>query len=264
MKRILLGVVLVLCVGWGIFVGRRDRLFPPIAASSISRIMVPSATPALPSYSPSSPLSPSALTSSQRWKKFLKEYGAELKPEFSRFGQLLSIRGEMGIGKPGAPDFRPEESQKVIARAEEVLLSARSLLGIQSELPLKNVAVKGSPFAAQVFFSESYQGLPIRPGGNIKVDLGTQGEVLGVDSDYVSKVILVNRILLSSEDALLRVQSIFKNDSASLLRPSAAEQIIWVKGLEGRYAYSFLAKGYQVIMDAETGKVLSSWDRKQY
>jgi len=145
-----------------------------------------------------------------------------------------------------------------------VIAAASGMLGIQPDFPLGNVAVKGSRISAQVFFNETYEGISVCPGGNVKIDLGPRGELLALNSSYVPLIAVGNRVQLSSDEAKLGANAVFQRGSSDTLHVDGGSQIIWVKGQEGRFAYQFVSKGHQVVIDAQTGGVLSSWDRKQY
>jgi len=189
------------------------------------------------------------------WKYFNEKFGPHLKAEFSNDGRLVSIRGTLGGGHPADRKFRSENSQMAIERAQEILKEAGNLIGIRADWPLAREVARGNRISAQVFFTEMYQGVPLAPVGSVKVDLGSRGELLALDSDYVPQVDIRNEVLLSPEQA---------QKKAGVPVQSNAEEVIWVTGKEGYYAFQFLAQGYQVLVDAQTGRVLVKRDIRQF
>src|SRR5205823_3564645 len=122
---------------------------------------------------------------------------------------------------------------------------------------------RGSSVSAQVYFSQTHEGLLIIPGGEVKVDLGPQGELLGLYSSYAMNVVIVNEIRLDSEQAKAKVISFFQDPKLESLYIDGGARMIWVQGHEGRYVYQFSVRGQEIIVDAQTGKILSSRNRRQ-
>ena len=198
------------------------------------------------------------------WKNFSEKFGTKLKPQFSEGGQLVSIRGQLGEGET-SPNFNPQDPQKSIARAREIIAAASGLMGLRPDFPLGDANTRGSAITSQVFMSESYEGIPLSPVGNVKIDLGTHGELVALYSDYAPHLTVSNQFQLSTEDAKVSALStIKKSDSDSALEVDGGAKLIWVSEGSGKSAYEFMVQGRQVIVDAGSGKVLFNRDRRQY
>jgi hypothetical protein len=196
------------------------------------------------------------------WESFRDHFGSDLKPQFGPSGQLISVQGVIGKGSKADSSFRPQDPKKAIERAREILQAAQDLIGIDPEWPLESPAARGSLFSAQVFFNETHQGVVVSPAGTIKIDLGSQGELIGLYSNYAQNVSLANQVRLDSEEAQIKAISMFQNDQFSSIDVDGGGKIIWVEGKEGRYAYQFSVNGYQVVIDAQNGNVLFRRDRR--
>lgn len=195
----------------------------------------------------------------QLWTEFQKKYGPNLQAEFSESGQLLAVRGEMKKGI-GVSDFHLDNPQQAIARAREVLQAAQELLRLRPDFPLENAAARSSSLSVQVYFNEAYQGVMLAPMGNIKVDLGPEGELLALYADYASEVQVVNQAKLNSDQARQKaVEGI-----AGEPQVGGGNQVVWVQGKIGRFAYQFAVQGRQVVVDAETGSILFSRDSRRH
>lgn len=220
-----------------------------------------------PNPNPSSSGMPFAIhpERANHWKAFQKRFGRSLKPEFSRTGHLVSIKGDWGQGNPAGSDFKPDDPKKAIYRAREILSAASDLIGIQSTWPLENALARGSQISAQVFFSQMHEGTLIAPVGNVKIDLGTRGELLGLYSDYAPSVMISNQVRLDPDEAQQKVIAAFQNSENTALTVEGGSKVIWVSGEKGRYAYQFIAQGhYQVVVDAESGQVIHTKDIRQH
>ena len=194
------------------------------------------------------------------WSEFAKKFGKSLKPEFNDRGQLLSIQGALNGDAEGISGFNPENSQQVIARAREVVAAAGPLIGIVQDWPLGDPQMNSSKLSAQVYFSQTYQGMPVAPVGSIKVDLGGHGELLGLYSNYAVPVKVVNHVVLKEEDAKTKALLEVPSRSAHI---ETGSKLIWVQGTEGYYAYQFLISGRVCVVDAENGRILSNRDKRQ-
>ncbi len=188
------------------------------------------------------------------WNAFKAKFGSDLQSEFTPDGKLIAIHGTIGSGQFANSDFRPNDPEKVIMRAREVIHEGRPLLGVRSNWPLDQGVAKEGSISAQVFFNETYDGIPLAPVGSVKVDLGSKGELIALYSDYTSDVHIRNKTVLSQAQAQLKAFS--SKDSGS--------KVIWVMGQDAYYAYRFMVQGHQIIIDAQTGQVLSRRDQRQF
>jgi hypothetical protein len=108
--------------------------------------------------------------------------------------------------------------------------------------------------------------LIVLPVGEVKIDLGPEGELVGFYSNYAADVTVVNQARLDSDEARKRALDAVKLTGANPVLGSVdgGAQIVWVTGREGRIAYQFGANGRQVVIDAETGEVLQNRNRRTY
>jgi len=235
---------------------RRTASFLP-SSTQVSR--VPSSAPGKGSVLTVEPTDQQKL-----WRDFQDRFGRNLRPEFSRVGNLVSVLGKAGEGEFAPGDFQPDHPQEAIARAREILLGAQGLMGVRASWPLENALARGSPLSAQVFLNQTYEGLMVVPVGIVKVDLGPKGELLGLFSDYVRDVKIENHIQMDSDEAQSRVYPAFQSPNQTSLHVDGGGKVIWVEGGSGRYAYQFLVRGRRVVVDAQTGKILDTKDIRQY
>ena len=263
---------------------------PPVPSGQVSRQGIPSASPSLaqaPSIKPAIPKkrSPSASPSpgskspvdhernkepKEKWQEFTQKFGSDLEPQFNSDGQLISVRGMLGQGVAADTNFRTQDPQKITLRGQEIVSAAQELLGLRAELPLSNPIPQGGPVTAQLYFRETYHGLILLPEGTLKIDLGPKGEILGLDSDYLSKINIISDVRLTSQDAFAKALSSMDRRksfpiSTTPVMPSAeGNKVVWVtQATQGHVAYQFFIQGREVIVDAGTGEVLSSKNRKQ-
>ena len=217
----------------------------------------------------------------QEWNQFTRRFGSELKPKFSANGQLVSIQGELNQSGQERTDFRSNDVEKIKIRANEIVDAAHGLLKVNSAWPLKIAGVRGGPISAQAFFNQSFQGVPLLPVGNVKVDLGPKGEILALESDYASEIKIVNEDQLSLEQTRkLAMESVSQTADVKrkalpsgqgspvvqgALGAQSERRVIWVADHDRAYhAHSFLISGREVIVDAQTGDVLLNKDRRQF
>lgn len=234
----------------------------------LSKARTFSALPSLPRTQSSSPITSVQNSESpapvQMWREFAEKFGTQLKPEFSKEGNLVSIRGAPGSGTPASAEFHPENPQMAIARAREILAAGRELLGVREDWPLESAAAKNSNVSAQVFFSETYHGVPVAPVGSLKIDLGSQGELVALHSDYASQVEVKNEVLMDSDQARDKAVAWMQKQKTGSLRVDGGGKVVWVKGSDGHFAYQFMISGRQVVVDAQTGGILLTRDRRQF
>ncbi len=170
-----------------------------------------------PKDSASSFKAPTHSDSKARWQKFAENFGSELEPQFDSNGKLISIRGVPGQGVTATRDFRTQDVRQVNLRGQEIVHAAQDLLGINPELPLSPPIPQGGPVTAQVYFRETYRGLTLLPEGNLKLDLGPKGEILGLYSDYISELKVNADFKLSSQEAFVKaLASVERSQSLSV------------------------------------------------
>jgi len=236
-------------------------------SASAPQTLTPAPAPSLsPGKKESAPEKKRTFDPEKEWKEFVKKFGPDLKPVFLKNGQLVSVRGDPAGSNATDPAFRPDDPKKAIARAREILAAAEDLLGLRPDWPLESAATRGSFISAQVFFNETHDGVTVEPVGNIKIDMGSKGELVGLYSDYASRVKITNEVILDSEQAQTKAIATarFQNKETSP-RVDGGSKIIWVVSeSEGHFAYEFLVNGRKVIIDAQTGDVLFSKDRRHF
>jgi len=241
---------------------------------------VPSGTPSFsPSPLPGPSLSrPSAargaslrgsVPSSSAISAFGARFGEELKFERGASGKVAAIRGAPGQGARASADFSPEDSAQSIARAREVIDAARELIGLEPSLPLGDPTVRTGAVSTQIYFPETLGGVPLEPAGSVIVDLGSQGEILNMTSNYVSGVQVVNHRDLAVDQAKAKAEAVVP-EPGSALSTLGGNAIVWVTHTGpgdspvGYQAYEFNVAGRQVIVDAGSGAVLFKKDRRQF
>lgn len=200
----------------------------------------------------------------QSWEKFLTDFGPNLYPQFTLSAQLVSVRGSPQNQITLDGSFNPQNNVQAIKRAQEIITAASQLLGIHPKWPLDFVVSHGSSISAQVFLSESYEGMRVAPSGHIKVDLGPEGQLLALYSDYVSPEQVTKVENLSKSEAGLKALAIVTQMAERQLQPALGEKIIWVTGNQGYLAYEYKIRGQAIVIDANTGRVLSSRDKRNF
>jgi hypothetical protein len=184
--------------------------------------------------------------------------------EYLPDGRIASIRGKLGLSPAGYP-FHPEDASQAIARALEIIEWTRDSLGIRKSLPLGKPHYRGNTYSAQVSFRETAEGQPVYPFGSVSVDLGRDGELLGLYSNYLSQVQVSN-----ASDPTLPVDQAKQQviDSTGLSSIRGGTPIVWSGPTEvpgdARRAYQFYARGWEVVADATTGAILSRQDRRTF
>jgi hypothetical protein len=251
----------------------RERSFSqdaPVAPPSPSAQVASSTLPSPSSRAGAQPAESRVARAEREWESFRDRFGAHLTRELSVDGDLLAVRGAPGQGERAAGAFRPDNAALALARANEVVAGASELLGLDASFPLGDPVAQTGSATAQVYFRETWQGIPLEPLGSVVVDLGPQGELLNLSTDYVRDVRVTGRSKLSADEAKARVEEAVTPSLGSALPASGARSVIWVaRGsaggpATGRRAYSFGAGGRQVVVDAENGKILFNRDRRQH
>lgn len=194
-----------------------------------------------------------------------KRFGRDLMITFSG-GRLASVRGGPGFGARAGAGFRIDDRRRVVARAREIVEAAAGLLGLRPDFPLGDPALNQSAVSAQVFFEQTHHGIPLAPRGAVTVDLGPQGELLGLYSDYVPDVSVsvdpggsrADEEKITAEQARIRAGVGYREQA------EGGRQVYWLLGISpsARLAYEFIVEGNRVVVDAGTGAVLSRRDRR--
>jgi hypothetical protein len=197
------------------------------------------------------------------WKRFVEEFGPNLRGQFSKTGRLRSVEGAIGRGTAANEDFRPDDPEKVKKRAQEVLAAAEDLIGLRSDWPLGWSKIQGNSISAQIFFNETYNGLKVAPVGSVKIDLGTRGELLALYSDYDPDIKMVNQVRFSSDEGKLKAIAAVHVAPGSSLQVDGGDKMIWVSEKGGHFAYQYWVEGRQIVIDAETGSVLFNRNRRR-
>src|SRR5262249_48942548 len=160
--------------------------------------------------------------------EFQSKFGDTLQPEFLPNGYLRSFTGQRGSGSRSGRDFDVKDPQKRIERATEILNAAQDLIGYDSRFPLGSPASTGSSATADVVFQETINGLPVYPGGTVSIDLGADGEPLGLYSNYARDVNVTNEPTLDPDQARQIAQATVSNPGITLaFAPKDGQKIIW-------------------------------------
>ena len=275
LKTSLILAVLVLTAGVYSFrkddappVARND--FSPVAQNSIKQSPIHlTQAAAIPV-----PAKPSHETSDALWTQFKNRFGPGLVAEFAPDGRISRVQGKLreGLAKSSGP-FHPTDSRQVISRAREILEAARDLMQFDPALPLSDPQVNTSSVSAQIRFNETLDGIPLAPAGGVTVDLGPNGEILGIDSAYITGVRVSNRQSMSPDEA--RASIVASSDHEAPSRIIGGSKVIWTRPSLGnhgssrqgqpgaRVAYDFTVDGQEVIVDASSGEILFAHSRRQ-
>jgi len=219
---------------------------------------------------PASRGSESAGDRDSRWNAFREKFGTELRGEFHG-GRLVSLQGALGTGAKAGADFDSADPRKVVARAREILAASRELLGLSAEFPLDGPKAIPGPASAQAVFRETVDGVPIAPQGAITMDLGPQGELLGVDSSYLSPVQITNSVRLTEAQARDKALAAIHDSVESGMKVEGGSRLVWVtdpapegRAAVARHAYEYSVKGRQVLVDAGDGSIITTRDRRHF
>lgn len=260
--QVILGLLAVLAIGV-LYFGRPEST--PGGRTTPDAVFL-KASPA--TASPGSAPLVERITDPSEVQRILEErFGQGLKPEFTKEGILSAVRGAREGSRPTA-NFRPEDPQAAIERAREVLRALEGALGLQAHSPLEDPAARNNANSAQVYFQQKIEGRPLAPYGSVTVDLGPNGELLGLDSAYVRDVRTAGTHQLTVEQARVRARSAAAGQVGAGSRVDGGHSLYWLASPGGqsrlaRPAYEFDAGGVQVIVDAEDGRILSKRDQRQ-
>ena len=168
-----------------------------------------------------------------------------------------------------ADQFDPKDRRQVQARALEIVTDLADQLGVDPRV-LGDAQITPGNYSAQVYFKEKINGFEVEPLGNLTLDLGKQGELLGLYSSWVHLSPPTGGYELSQR----RAQSYLENLNLGAKDPHSrtpdsqgvisGRSLMWVNEQSLRPAYEFYAQGHQVIIDAQSGRVLSKRDRRQF
>jgi len=113
----------------------------------------------------------------------------------------------------------------------------------------------------------------LAPLGAVSMDFGSQGELLGLYSNYVRNLNVTNQIKIDVAQAKLLAQtsvhSLMGGEQKPFPHTEGGKILAWVLSSAepqsvGKFAYQFFIQGYQVIVDAETGEILFQRDKRQF
>ena len=196
---------------------------------------------------------------------FQEIFGSNLRAEFAADHRVYRIQGEIGQGERGLASFTPNDQAQVTQRAAEILSHARDLLGISPLSPVDVSQVSLGKISAQVYYKQKFQSYRIVPDGNLKVDLGPHGELISLQSSYVSEFQFKNHPVFNLELAQKSLAQFFTATERSIQDSPlpAAEKVIWVQSKQSYYAFQFITSGMMIVIDSESGLVLSSKDMKK-
>ncbi len=145
----------------------------------------------------------------------------------------------------------------VSKKAQALLKSLEASLGV-SQKDLNLVATNLGKHSAQVFFQQTIEGVTLAPYGNLSFDLSRDGSLARVDSDLIPDAVISNKKQLSAD--AIQKNNDFKSKGRALLWASRPQSD--GGGVPVKHAYEFMEAGFQIVVDAETGKVLLKRDRR--
>lgn len=243
---------------------------PPFAKVPAATNVYQAMRPLAPGESPLRAIEPPKRNQLMVWEMFRKRFGSDLAAQFDQYGRLLWIKGHADSGEKARAPFRVGDSNRAIARAQEFLAAASSLIPLNAKLPMGDPIYQGDDSSGHVFFHEASGGVPLRPFGTISIDVGAKGELTGFYSDYVPELNVTNAAKLAPAEARARaVAEVPESDTA--LPVSEGKPVIWVlrsqaqSGTpEGRHAFEFSVRGTQVVVDAGSGEILFRKDRRVF
>ncbi len=206
-------------------------------------------------------------SSVENWHRFKIKYGEHLEPKYSADHFLISIEGKVGVGVPRGLEFSPADEDQLKQRADEMLRALSGLIGERENWPIEFREARVGASSGQVFFRETHDGLVVKPSGTVKVDLGPHGELLGFYSDYASQVKTIIPATLSEAEVQERARTVLgqrKGSEGSLGGFRPGERILWVSGSTARVAYEFFVAGRELVVDAQSGRIILFHDLRHY
>lgn len=203
-----------------------------------------------PAVSPSpGATAPVTKTSGLKLEDFREKYGPELQLEKDESGRITAILAQevpRSAGRNPAR-FSPRDTQAAIRRASEILADARDLLGLDEAMPLIDPRVTATAHHAQVVFHQSIDGVPLAPSGHATVLLDREGNLKALYSNYLRRTMVSNQPKLPHTEG---------------------RRIYWVQSTtpvaQLKHAYETRKDGFQLVIDAEDGRVLQRRNKRIY
>ena len=266
------GALLLLAVGFGVYWNLPSAKLPSVQAPGVAVKSVGGidrSTAGAPSVASAPVQSVIQQKEPENWKNFKQRFGDRLTPAYTPDGHLVAVRG-FPDQPARATGFNPESKQDAIARAQEVLHEARDLIGVSDQLPLSPQFVSATKNGARVYFKEEWAGIRVEPHGTFAVDLGREGEVKGVDVDYIPRLRVSNELALTEAEATQKAAELLQGRLRVPLTIHDAEHVIWVPrplgegaaAPEARHAYRFNPEGREIVIDGSSGRVLHERDHR--
>ena len=195
----------------------------------------------------------------RRYDDLKTKYGADIEVILDGQGRFSSLKGGT---RPAPTDlhFNPGDPRSVAQRAKEVLSDIQPLLELDPHSDMGPPQVQASATLAQVEFQQSLGGVPMMPAGSLSIDLGAQGEVLGVYAHTWAGVELANTRVMSAASARAGLQGRWEG-GRSLIYVVAGSR----EGMgSGHHAIEFNSRTERVILDASNGHVLERRDIRHF
>ncbi len=157
------------------------------------------------------------------------------------------------VQEQGAPENR------LPAATQEALPAEVQKRTEKTAVPVEEVRRSSTLEGRTYEFKQTFEGVPVIPQGSLRIVSDEMGRVIREESNLTEKMRVTNRRALSLEEARRTIAG----------RIEGARAIVWTDrtdetGSEGRYAYEFSVDGYRKIVDAETGKLILSRDRRHH
>lgn len=195
------------------------------------------------------------------WKKIERRYGKHLTPRY--FGnRLVEIKGSVLRPRTKKNRFNPARADQLLSRSQEIFEDIRPLLGNGQPVEFLRPMATTGKYSGQTFYQQSVEGYPLKPFGNVTIDLGPQGEVIRVSSDVVPGIQVKNEKSLSVEQAEKSALTWLKNEHHLMDPLRGGEPIVWVPrpetdglSVDAYYAYDFYVSGSQLVVDAQDGAI---------
>lgn len=206
---------------------------------------------------------------SDAWKVFRERFGTELEGEFLPDGRLVSARQRRGSPRGASTSTSSlSDPQRVIARAKEILHAAQPLLGVELDSSLGTPVSTINEFSAQVRFPQVHEGIPVFPEGGIRISFARDGALVALESSYVPQVVPKNSIQMGANEARERVLSTIADRGLNARKVGEGSPLVWIptagNGSGALHAYEFWAEGRQILVDAESGSVITLRDRRVF
>lgn len=206
-------------------------------------------------------LSQAPITAGSTEKAKLGEFSRALQDEMNEEtiierdadGRVISIRNELGKVSRNRNGFRPNDQASVRARANEFLKENGRSFGLSLD-DIKETGITTGIVSAQAYYKQTVDGVPVVPNGGVTLSFGPDGELLEYSTQVVPVNTVTNSVVLAAADA----KGLLKDTSAE----GGAHVMFVDQSGSAKHAYQFESKGFEVIIDAETGKTLFRRDRR--